>query len=145
MLVAVADGFDHLAVVPRIGGIGIGEQQHQVNFIVGDPGVDLLMSALFMGKEQRQVQSGVVSNQPPGGGCGEQVVLHQDAFVGGTELHHQLFLFIVGQKCDVQSTHSFVYKTYYRRETGTGYPSIRLAMRFKALAAGPLGPYCSKG
>ena len=34
VLVAMADGFDHLAVVPGVGGVGIGEQQHQVDFVV---------------------------------------------------------------------------------------------------------------
>ena len=44
LLVAVADGLDHLGIVPGVGGIGVGEQQHQVDLVVSDAGVDLLVT-----------------------------------------------------------------------------------------------------
>ena len=102
----VADGFDHLAVIPGIGGIGIGEEQHQIDFIIGNPGIDLLVAALLVGKQQGDGQTRVVGNQPAGGGSGEQIVLHQYALVSGAELHHQFLLLVMRQKCNVHRSHS---------------------------------------
>ena len=48
MLIAMADGLDHLAVIPGIGGIGIRKEQHQIDLIVSNPGIDLLMTTLLM-------------------------------------------------------------------------------------------------
>ena len=109
VLVAVADGFDHLGIVPGIGGIGIGEQQHQIDFVVCNAGVDLLMAALLMGKQQCDGQTRVVSDQPAGGGGGKEIMLDQNAFVGGAELNHQFLFLVVRQKCDVHNAHSFIY------------------------------------
>ena len=105
----MADGFDHLAVVPGIGGVGVGEQQHQVDLIVGDPGIDLLMAALLMGQQQGDGQTGIVRDQPSGSGGSKQIMLQQNTFVGRAELHHEFLLLIVGQKCDVQCAHSFLF------------------------------------
>ena len=52
MLVAMADGFDHLAVIPSIDGVGVGKQQDQVDLIISDTGIDLLVAALLMAKQQ---------------------------------------------------------------------------------------------
>ena len=46
VLVAVADGFDHLAVIPGVGSVGVGEEEHQIDLIIRNPGIDLLMTAL---------------------------------------------------------------------------------------------------
>ena len=104
----MADGFNHLAVIPGVGGVGVGEQQHQVDFVISNAGVDLLVTALLMGKQQGDGQTGIVGNQATGGGGGKQLVLHQHAFIGGTELNHQFLLFVVRQKRDIHSSHSFV-------------------------------------
>ena len=106
VLVTMADGFDHLAVIPGFGGVGIGKQQNQVNFVIGNAGIDLLVTALLMGKQQSDGQTGIVRNEAAGGGSGKQGVLHQNALVGSAELNHQFLLFVVGQKCDIHSTHS---------------------------------------
>ena len=103
VLVAVPDGLDHLAVVPGFSGVGVGEQQHQVNFVICDPGIDLLMAALLVGKQQRNGQTGIVRDQTAGGSCGIQVMLCQNTFLSGAELHHQFLLLIVGQKRDIHS------------------------------------------
>ena len=63
LLVAVADGFDHIGVVVGSVGIGIGEQQHQVDLIVGDAGVDLLVAALLMAEQQGDGQACIVGDQ----------------------------------------------------------------------------------
>ena len=94
LLVAVADGLDHLGLVPGVGGIGIGEQQHQVDLVVGDAGIDLLMTALLMGKQQGNGQTGIVADETAGGGSRKQIVLDQHAFISSAELDHQ-FLFLV--------------------------------------------------
>ena len=60
--------------------------------------VDLLMAALLMAQKQGNGQAGIVGNQPAGGRGGVKVVLGEDALVCGTELNHQFFLFIMGQK-----------------------------------------------
>ena len=103
MLVAVADGFDHLAVIPGIGGVGVGEQQHKVDFVVSNTGVDLLVTALLVRKQQSNGETRVVCDQTTGGSGGEKVMLHQNALVSGAELDHQFFLFIVSQKSDIHS------------------------------------------
>ena len=46
VLVTMTNGLDHLGIIPRIDGIGIGEEQNQIDLIVGNAGVDLLMAAL---------------------------------------------------------------------------------------------------
>ena len=43
VLIAMADGFDHLGIVPGFFVVGIGEQQHQIDLIVSDTSIDLLM------------------------------------------------------------------------------------------------------
>ena len=108
LLVAVPDGLDHLGIVPGVGGVGVGEQQHQVDLVVGDPGVDLLVAALLMGKKQGNGQTGIVRDQPPGGCRGVKAVLGEDALIGGTELHHQFFFLIMGQKRDIHPLHSLL-------------------------------------
>ena len=65
MLVAGPDGFNHLSIIPGIGGIGVGEQQHQVDLVVGDPGVDLLVAALLVGQEKRNGQTGISAISRP--------------------------------------------------------------------------------
>ena len=110
MLVAMADGLDHLVVIPGVGIIGIGKQQHQVDLIVGNTGIDLLMAALFMGKQQSDRQTRMVSNQTAGGGSSKQIMLAQHTFIGGTKLHHQFFFLIMCQKRDVHCIHSFYSK-----------------------------------
>ena len=61
--------------------LGVGEQQHQINFVVGNAGVDLLMTALLVGKQQGNGQTGIVRDQTAGGGRGKQIVLHEDTDV----------------------------------------------------------------
>ena len=51
VLGAVADGLNHVGIVLGIVGVGVGEQQHQIDLVVGDAGVDLLMTALLVGKQ----------------------------------------------------------------------------------------------
>ena len=119
MLVAVADGLHHLAVVPGIGGVGVGKHQHQVDLIIGDAGVDLLMAALLVAQKLGDGQTGVVCDQPAGGGSGEQLMLHQNALIGGAELNHQLFFLIMCQKRDI---HKCPLLFDYRVGTGTGWP-----------------------
>ena len=96
MLVAIADGLDHLAIVPVVYGVGVGEQQHQIDLIVGDAGIDLLVTALLMGKEQRNGQTGIIRDQPSGGGSCVKVMLAQHTLVSGAKLDHQLFFLVVG-------------------------------------------------
>ena len=60
MLVAMSDGFNHLTVIPGIGGVGICEQQHQVDLVICNSGVDLLMAALLVAQQQGDGQAGVV-------------------------------------------------------------------------------------
>ena len=77
VLVAMADGLDHLGIIPGIGGIGIGKQQHQVDLIVGDAGIDLLVAALLMGQQQCNGQAGIIADQPscsPIPLCGEGIL-----------------------------------------------------------------------
>jgi len=108
MFVAVANGFNHLGIVPGLGGIGIGEQKNEIDLVIGDPGVDLLMTALLMAQQQCYGQIGIVSNQAAGGCGGEQIMLDQNTFISGAELDHQFFLFIMSQKRNIQTDHSFV-------------------------------------
>ena len=103
----MADGLDHLGIVPGLGGIGVGEQQHQIDLVIGDSGVDLLMTALLVGQKQSDGQTGIVGNEPTGGGGGEEVVLHKHALVGGAELNHQFLFLVVCQKCNIHKGHSF--------------------------------------
>ena len=107
VLVAMADGLDHLAVVPGLGGVGVGKQQDQVDLVIGNPGVDLLMAALFVRKQQGNGQTGIVCDQPTGSGGGEQVVFDKNALIGSTELYHQFFFLVVCQECEVHCSHSF--------------------------------------
>ena len=95
-----------MSVVPRVGGVGVGEQQHQINFVVGNAGVDLLMTALLVGKQQGDGQTCIVRNQPSGGSGGVEAVLLKDALVGRAELNHQFLLFVMGQKCNIHTGHS---------------------------------------
>ena len=106
LLVAVADGLDHLGVVPGVGGVGVGKEQHQVDLVVGDAGIDLLVATLLVGKQQGDGQTCIVRNQPPGGGGGVEAVLLKDALVGRAELNHQFLLFVMGQKCNIHTGHS---------------------------------------
>ena len=62
VLITVADGFQHLVVVPGIGIVGIGKEQNQIDLIIRNAGIDLLMTSLLMGKQQRNGQTGIVSN-----------------------------------------------------------------------------------
>ena len=101
MLVAVADGFQHLTVIPGVDGVGVGEQNHQVNLVIGNTGVNLLMTALLVGQEQCYGQTGIVRNEPAGGCGGKQLVLCQYALIGGAKLHHQFLFLIVSQKCNI--------------------------------------------
>ena len=101
VLVTMTDGLDHLGIVPGIDGIGIGEEQNQIDLIVGNAGIDLLMTALLMGKQQRQRQARIVGDQPTSGSSGIQIVLRQNVLVCSTELDHQFFLFVVCQKRDI--------------------------------------------
>ena len=101
VLVAMAQGLHGLAVVPGIDGIGIGKQQDQVDLVVGDAGIDLLVTALLVRKQQGNGQTRVIRDQTTGGGGGKQIVLDQNAFISSAELHHQFFFLIVSQKSDV--------------------------------------------
>ena len=49
MLIAMANGIQHLGIVPMLDGIRVRKQQNQVDFVVGNAGIDLLMAALLMG------------------------------------------------------------------------------------------------
>ena len=108
MLITMSDGLDHLAVIPGVSGVGIGEQQHQIDFIVSDAGVDLLMAALLMGQKQGNGQTGVIRDQAAGGGGGVEIMLGKQTLICGTELHHQFFLLVMGQECDIHNVHSFL-------------------------------------
>ena len=46
---------------------GLVQHNHQINFIVDNPGVDLLVAPLFVGQQQGHRQAGVVRHQPAGG------------------------------------------------------------------------------
>ena len=131
MLVTMANGLDHLAVVPGIGGVGIGKQQDQVDLIISNTGVDLLMAALLMGQQQGNRQTGIVSDQTAGSSRCIQIVLGQHALVSGAELNQQFFFLVVSQECDIHCVPSF---SNYRK-MGVGYPCMRLAMRQQAAAA----------
>jgi hypothetical protein len=59
------------------------------------------MTALLMGKQQRQGQAGVVPDQTAGGGGGKQIMILQHTFVSGAELNDQFLLFIMSEKCNI--------------------------------------------
>ena len=107
VLVTMANGFDHLGIIPGIGGVGIGEQQHQIDFIICNTGVDLLVATLLVGKQQGDGQACVVSDQTAGGSGCKEVMLDQNTLIGSAELNHQFLLFVVCQKCDIHNAHSF--------------------------------------
>ena len=95
VLITVPDGFDHLAVIPGIGIVGVGEQQDQIDLVIGDPGIDLLVAALLMGQKKGNGQTGIVTNQPSGGSGGIQAVLGKHTLICGTELNHQFFFLVM--------------------------------------------------
>lgn len=51
--VAQVQRLHDLLILPGVAVIRIGEQQHQIDLVIGDPGVDLLVTALIVGKIQR--------------------------------------------------------------------------------------------
>ena len=116
----MADGLDHLGIIPGVNGVGVAEQQYQIDLVIGDPGVDLLMAALFMTQKQSNGQTGIIGDEPTGGGGSEEGVLTQYAFISSTELHHQFFFLVVSQKCDVHT--EMLLPENYRRSMGTGRP-----------------------
>ena len=65
VLVAMADGLDHLGVIPGIHIVRIRKEQHQIDLIVSDPGVDLLMATLLMGKQQGNGQAECAAHCKP--------------------------------------------------------------------------------
>ena len=88
-----------------------------------------LMAALLMGKQQGDGQAGIIADQTSGGCGSKEIVLHQDALVGSTELDHQFLFLVVCQKCNVHYSHSFY------SSMGVAYPIIRFAIRRQAAAA----------
>jgi hypothetical protein len=63
-----------------------------------------------VGQQQCDGQTGVVRNQPTGGGGGIQIMLYQHAFVSCAKLHHQFFLFVMGKKRNIHMDNSFLRK-----------------------------------
>jgi hypothetical protein len=59
------------------------------------------MTALLMGKQQRNGQTGMVRDQPTGGSSGKQIVPHKNALVSGAELDHQFFFLVMRQKSNI--------------------------------------------
>ena len=101
MLITMTDGLNHLGIIPGIGSIGIREQQNQIDLIVGNAGIDLLVTALLMRKQQGQRQAGIIRDQTTGSCSGIQIMLRQDVLICCAELDHQFFLLVVSQKCDI--------------------------------------------
>ena len=108
LLIAMTNGLNGLTVFPGIHGIGVTEQQNKIDLVIGDAGIDLLMTALLVRKQQRNGQTGIIRNQPTGSGCSKQIVLDKDALVGSTKLDHQFFFLIMRQKCNVHCGPSFL-------------------------------------
>ena len=106
----------------------------------GNAGVDLLVAALLMGKQQRDGQTRIVRDQTAGGGCGKEIVLDEHAFIGSAELNHQFLFLVVCQKCNIHNAHSFnILSESYRNDMDSGSPWILFAMRLQALAAAQRG------
>ena len=106
--------------------VGIVEEQHQVELVVGDAGADLLAAAVGIGQEAVYVQTGGIGYHVTGGVGGVDVVLGQNTGISGAELYHQLFLVIVGHKGDIHGSGSFLF--YLIRSRGAFSPRIRFAM-----------------
>ena len=88
MLVAEPDGLQHLLAVPGVYGIGVGKQQHHIDFVIRNPGVHLLVTALLMGQQQRNGQARRLRHQTSGGGRCKEGMLGKDALICRAELDH---------------------------------------------------------
>ena len=88
VLVAEPDGLQHLLAVPGVYGIGVGKQQHHIDFVIRNPGVHLLVTALLMGQQQRNGQARRLRHQTSGGGRCKEGMLGKDALICRAELDH---------------------------------------------------------
>ena len=95
MFVTEPNGLQHLLAVPGIYGVRIGEQQHQVDFVIGNPGVHLLVTSLLVGQQQSNGQPCGIRHQASRGGRCIEGMLGKDALVGSTKLNHKLLSLIV--------------------------------------------------
>ena len=66
-VVFVAQPGDIGNVIGHALAVGVGEEQHQVELIVGDAGADLLAAAMGVGQEAVHVQAGGVGHHVSGG------------------------------------------------------------------------------
>jgi hypothetical protein len=60
-----------------------------------------------MGQQQCNGQTRIIGDKAACRSGSEKAVLDEHALVSGAELHHQFFLFIVRQECDIHNVHSF--------------------------------------
>ena len=66
MLITKSNRLQHLLAVPRVYGVGVGKQQHQINLIVRNAGIHLLMSPLLVGQQQGNRQARGLRHQAAG-------------------------------------------------------------------------------
>ena len=154
-VVLVAQIDDVVQVLFQLIGVGVVEEQHHVDLVIGDAGADLLAAALGVGQEQLHRQAGGLGNLLAGIAGGADGVLGENAAVGNAELDHELLFVVVAHQSDVHMTPSFLggigracfplrfeivllgksILSQRIRSRGTRWPKIRLAMLRYAGAA----------
>ena len=129
-VVLVAESGNILQIRVQIVGLGIGEEKHHVDLVVGDAGADLLAAAVLVGEEELDRQAGGLGHQAASRVGGADGVLGENAAVGNAELHHQLFFPVMAHqgnihRTNLSSTACCAYRIFIR---GAFWPSRRLAM-----------------
>ena len=86
----------------------VAEEQHQVHFVAGNAGSDLLHAAQFAGEIAVHGQAGRLCQHPSGGAGGNDGISGQNGAVSSAELQRKLFAGIVCKNGDGHNALSFV-------------------------------------
>ena len=90
----------------------VAEEQHQIHFVAGNAGSDLLYAAQLAGEITMHRQTGGLRQHPSGSTGGNDYIFGKDRAVGSAELKRE---FLAGIVCKNGNRHSCGWRTVLRR------------------------------